>query len=94
MSPGGTTAAAGCARACDITVEQWRKLPWLLPRSVVLEITGLNWRELQRAVETGQLRQFKQSPTAKAKYYKSDLAGYLRIDVGPSPPQSAPIHTN
>ena len=68
-------------RTREITLEQWRRLPWLLPRGVVMEVTGLNWRELRLAVACGELRQFKQSRHAKAKYYKVDLAGYLKIEL-------------
>ena len=68
-------------RSVEITSAMWRRLPMLLPRGVVLEITGLDSRELTREVSAGRIRFFKQTPDSKCKYFKADIGKLLKLEI-------------
>jgi len=59
-------------RAERLTLERWERLPFLLPRAIVIEWTGLSWRELQEEIRTGRLRVF--TAKRKRKFFKTEVA--------------------
>ena len=85
-------ASKSLQRSDRLTLERWERLPFLLPRSIVMEWTGLNWRELEEEIRSGRLRVFKAK--RKRKFFKSEVARLAGI---PSThrqihPDSAPSH--
>lgn len=66
-----------------LTVERWERLPWLLPRAVVIEWTGLDRRELDALVGDGRLGVFK--TRTKRKYFKAQIATLVRIGTTSHP---------
>jgi hypothetical protein len=74
-------------RTDPLTMDQWHRLPWLLPRAVVLEWTGLTDRELGREVKAGRITQFR-GPSKKGKYFKTEIARLIRLPAGNPPPPS------
>lgn len=80
MNSSNTSPAARVARTSEITLDVWRRLPLLLTRSVVLEITGFDARELRREVDAGRITPFRQAPRAKAKYRKLEIGRILGLE--------------
>lgn len=81
-------------RADRLTLERWEKLPWLLPKAVVLEWTGLHKDELEDLVREGKLSVFK--ARRKRKFFKGEVASLaciaiLQQRIGPDQAGSALI---
>jgi len=72
--------AARAARTTEITRASWDRLPLLLTRSVVLEVTGLDARELRREIDAGRITPFRQTPKAKAKYRKLEIGRIIGLE--------------
>lgn len=83
-------------RSDPLTLERWERLPFLIPRAVVVEWTGLNWREIEEEVKAGRLRVF--GAKRKKKFFRSDVGrlagipGALR-QIHPDSPRFTPIGT-
>lgn len=59
-----------------VSQEEFKKLPYLWPRKLFQQITGLNHEDLREAVRTGQIERFYPQGKGKgyARYYKRDAA--------------------
>lgn len=66
-------------RPDPLTVETWRRLPWLLPRAVVMEWTGLSREELEEEVAAGRLSVFR--ARRKGKYFKEQIGRLIRMPI-------------
>lgn len=67
-------------RVQNLTVDEWVRLPWLLPRAVVVEWTGLSARDLEDLIRGGRLR--IHVTKRKRKFLKSDVGILIGI-AGP-----------
>jgi hypothetical protein len=74
-------ASKSLQRTERLTLEQWERLPWLLPRATVLEWTGLDRRELSAEVQAKRIRTFCPAAKGKRKYFKADVAALAGIPV-------------
>lgn len=79
-------ASEALQRRGTLTLEGWQRLPYLLPRAVVLEWTGLSGRELSDQVRSGRLRVFR--GRRKAKYYRDEVGRLLGFPVQPQDTES------
>ena len=70
-------------RAEALTAEDWHRLPWLLPKAVVVEWTGLSRRGIDQLIQEGRLRVMVAK--RKRRFYKVDLA----VLIGIAEPDSA-----
>lgn len=64
-------------RSETLTTEDWHRLPWLLPKAVVVEWTGLSRRGIDRLIQEGRLRVMVAQ--RKRRFYKVDLAILIGI---------------
>jgi hypothetical protein len=65
-------------RPDPLTPDRWRRLPWLLPRAVVREWTGLSDREVEAQIRAGRLTTYK-AGAMKRKFFKVEVAALIRI---------------
>lgn len=61
------------ARAYPITTEFLQRLPLLLTRGVVREITGLSDAELSAEVREGRIRSYCAPGATKLRYFRDDV---------------------
>lgn len=66
-------------RTLEITIERFNRLPFLVPRGVVEEWTGLTSEDISRLVEDGRLRVWRSHPAAKAKFYRREIEVILGL---------------
>jgi len=72
-------------RNLEITVARFNRLPFLIPRGVVEEWTGLTSEDISLLVKSGRLRVWRTHGKAKAKFYRSEVEAILGFD-GRTPP--------
>jgi hypothetical protein len=74
-------------RAETLTTDDWSRLPWLLPKAVVVEWTGLSRRAIDQLIQEGRLRVLV--ARRKRRFYKADVAVLIGI-AGPDCAQIGP----
>lgn len=80
------------ARPHAITQDFVLRLPFLIPLSVVMEVTGLSRHQVRSAVAAGSLRVWSLNGSRKGKYYREDvmrLIGCTDRQIRPHSPGSA-----
>ncbi len=78
------------ARNVEITMARFARLPFLIPRGVVEEWTGLTSEDISVLVESGRLKVWRSHPRAKAKFYRQEIEGILTLNA-PKPPAMAVV---
>lgn len=69
-------------RQREITRHTLQHLPLLIPLGVVLEITGLSYKDVAQEVRSGRLRAWQGRPGGNKRYFRADVLAIAGL--GPS----------
>lgn len=67
-------------RAVEITRDRFARMPFLIPRGVVEEWTGLTSEDISLLVKSGRLRVWRTHGKSKAKFYRSEIEAILGLN--------------
>jgi hypothetical protein len=67
-------------RTETITAEAFRRLPMLIARGVVIEVTGLSSDEISDMILAGRLRVFRSRTGGRAKFYRHEVGRMVGIE--------------
>lgn len=65
-----------------MTPEYVRSLPFLLTRSLVMQVTGLSARGVRSAVDAGSLRVYRDGEGRQRRYYRLDVERLIGLEEG------------
>jgi hypothetical protein len=65
-----------------MTADFVRRLPFFLPRSTVIQVTGLSEGGVRTAVESGALRVYRDGPDRRNRYYRVDVERMIGLHDG------------